>query len=332
MEGLGFRGTIMNVSLIDLVQFLCTSRIDAKLRVISEEGEGVICFSDGRIFHAETANNQGKEAFYEIVEWQQGEFRSSSLDDEWRDKVSIKCEWQQLLLEAVRILDERKLGEKLAGVERDEKIVAYCQSCQKRFYVSGAKIPFRKKISLKCPACKKDVEIKREESTQDVFEVEIEKWKFEELEEDPHFFEIVGGALICTEDEELGERVNKILKKEDYEVHVVYRGRDGFFALRHGQFSVVIVDENIDGGRLERNILLHYLQRMPMTIRRKFCVCLLSDTLKTRDVWGAFRLGVDLIVNKNHVDLIGELLHYTTTQLRKFYEPFLEELQILKVE
>jgi hypothetical protein len=52
--------------------------------------------------------------------------------------------------------------------------------------------------------------------------------------------------------------------------------------------------------------------------------------MKTRDKWAAFRLGVDLVVNKNSFEVIDELLHYSLTQKKRFYAPFLEELQILR--
>ncbi|SFM75864.1 response regulator [Thermodesulforhabdus norvegica] len=327
----GFRGTLAGVSLLDLIQFLCTSGAEVRLQVSSPDGEGIICIGDGRVFHAETARHEGEEAFFEIALWKQGEFRWTPLAGEWRNRVTIDSDWQYLILEASRIRDETVTGRTARDEERDY-IVAYCQKCQKRFYVPADKVPFGKKVRVKCPGCREEVIVEREEAVADVFEREIEKWKYEELEEGPDFLEISGGVLVCTGDVELGKSLSGALQREGYQVHLVNRGRDGFFALRQGDFSVVIIDEALDGGGLDRNILLHYLQRLPMNIRRKFYVCLLGQELRTRDFWAAFRLGVDLVVNKNNVDLIGELLHYTTVRLRKFYEPFLEELQILKAE
>jgi predicted regulator of Ras-like GTPase activity (Roadblock/LC7/MglB family) len=69
-------------------------------------GEGRIYFSQGAINHAVTPSRRGDEAFYEIMMWSGGEF-SMSAGVEVPER-SVFCNWQELLMESVRRIDEAR--------------------------------------------------------------------------------------------------------------------------------------------------------------------------------------------------------------------------------
>jgi len=324
----GFRGTLVGVSLPDIIQLLCTSTTEnLKIKVKSDSKEGIICISSGQIVHAQTLAGEGESAFYEILSWPEGEFIVVPTELEMIGKISIHKPWQQLILEAARLKDENHLKQR----SEPDKIPAYCEKCEKRFLIPSEKIPIGKKARLRCPNCQNMIEVSRDEEVQDSFEVEIERWKRDETTPEDFFLDGREGVLVCSSDEESIQKLLSILSQEDYNIKVAKTGREAFRYLREGYFQTVVLDETI--GRTEsheHSILLYYIQKLPMNIRRRFFLCLLSSSLKTRDKWAAFRLGADLIINKNSLELIDELLHYSLSHKRRFYAPFLEELQILR--
>lgn len=328
----GFRGSIVGIELSDLIQLLCTSTTGyLKIRVKSDTNEGAICISGGNIVHAQSLSKEGEEAFYEILSWAKGEFAVSPTDPEMIGKISIHKPWQQLILESARLKDEQFVRQTKGSGISDDKFPIYCDNCEKRFYVSSDKIPFGKKLKIRCPSCQHIIDVEREETTEHSFETEIERWKREEFMTEDIFLDGREGVLICSSDNNTVDILSKRFSEDDYNVRVAKTGREGFKYLREGIFQLVILDENLgQAGTHEHGVLLFYIQKLPMNIRRRFFLCLLSSSLKTRDQWAAFRLGVDLIVNKSSLEIISDLLHYSVTQKRRFYAPFMEELQMLR--
>ena len=99
----GFRGTI-SLRLTDLIQMVCLSRSDLIIDVISHKGKGTIHIRQGQISHARTDRLSGEEAFFEVLQWNDGQFeilpyRESGIN-------SVNKPWEYLLLEAVRHNDE----------------------------------------------------------------------------------------------------------------------------------------------------------------------------------------------------------------------------------
>ena len=324
----GFRGTLVGVSLPDIIQLLCTSTTEnLKIKVKGDSKEGIICISSGQIVHAQTLAGEGESAFYEILSWPEGEFIVVPTELEMIGKISIHKPWQQLVLESARLKDEDYLKQR----SEPDKIHVYCEKCEKRFLIPSEKIPIGKKVRLRCPNCQNMIEVSRDEEVQDSFEVEIERWKRDEAAPEDIFLDGREGVLVCSSDEESIQTLLKILSQEDYNIKVAKTGKEAFKYLREGYFQTVILDETI--GKMEsheHSILLYYIQKLPMNIRRRFFLCLLSSSLKTRDKWAAFRLGADLVINKNSLELIDELLHHSLSHRKRFYAPLLEELQILR--
>ncbi len=101
----GFNGDVQGLSLIDIVQLVCMEGDDRKITVQSQENNGVIYFHDNEIIHAECEGVTGKEAFYTIMSWPSGTFSMIFASTETR---SIDASWNFLLIEAVRLIDEKE--------------------------------------------------------------------------------------------------------------------------------------------------------------------------------------------------------------------------------
>ncbi|RMH93246.1 MAG: response regulator, partial [Calditrichaeota bacterium] len=100
----GFRGSIADFQLADIVQLNCLGRITSTLKVRGEGGEGTIYFRDGNVVHAEAGHLEGESAFFYMMSWSGGEFQVFRNMPPARETITRG--WQSLLLESMRLLDE----------------------------------------------------------------------------------------------------------------------------------------------------------------------------------------------------------------------------------
>jgi CheY-like chemotaxis protein/predicted regulator of Ras-like GTPase activity (Roadblock/LC7/MglB family) len=115
-EKKGFKGTITDFHLSDLIQMNCLGRMTSCLYVNRDESEGKIYFSEGNLIHAECDDLEGEEAFYEMLSWEGGGF-STKRGEEAAKETIIKG-WQSLLLEGMRRVDEANPDKKSSAAER----------------------------------------------------------------------------------------------------------------------------------------------------------------------------------------------------------------------
>lgn len=103
-EEKGFKGSVSDFQLSDIIQLNCLGRLTISLNVRNENERGTIYFRDGNIVHAETKDLAGEAAFHHIMRWKGGEFsvnKESTIPQE-----TIFRSWQSLLLESMRRVDE----------------------------------------------------------------------------------------------------------------------------------------------------------------------------------------------------------------------------------
>ena len=99
----GFKGSVSDFQLSDIIQLNCYGRISSGLRVICDDEVGMIFFQEGNIVHAETPRFEG-ESVLPIMSWQGGEFQV--MRNQLPPRETITRGWQSLLLESLRWLDE----------------------------------------------------------------------------------------------------------------------------------------------------------------------------------------------------------------------------------
>lgn len=100
----GFSGAISVQSLPELVQLYVLSNTSGKLSVRHGAELGQLWFDRGMIVHAIASFLEGEDAFYEVLSWPAGEFSMAAF--EAPPSRSIVADWQGLLLESCRRLDE----------------------------------------------------------------------------------------------------------------------------------------------------------------------------------------------------------------------------------
>lgn len=100
----GFRGTLAQMSVVDLVQTLDIGRKSCRM-VLSHQGErSEMQFHDGQLIHATLGDLTGEAVMYAVVGWHEGAFQ---IDFERFDSPhTITHSTQSVLMEALRRYDE----------------------------------------------------------------------------------------------------------------------------------------------------------------------------------------------------------------------------------
>lgn len=106
----GFVGAVSDMSLADIIQVKGGNRYSGSLVVEQSGNTGVIYFRDGEIVHAEQANLSGEEAFYAVMGWIGGTFRSEPKVSTTSRTIDQSLGF--LILEALRRMDEAKNSSK----------------------------------------------------------------------------------------------------------------------------------------------------------------------------------------------------------------------------
>lgn len=99
-------GELKDISLTGLVQVVCLERRTGELVIARRGEEGVIFFEKGEIVHAKSGNLIGAEALFHMLSWHDGSFRINDKVTVMAKTISIN--WNHLLMEGMRRIDERK--------------------------------------------------------------------------------------------------------------------------------------------------------------------------------------------------------------------------------
>ncbi len=125
-KGEKFQGTLSDLHLSDIIQLKCMSGATSALEFSGPAGEKArVYFENGQVRHATTPGGEGVEAFNEIVSWKGGKI--SEVSGTGSPPRTIDLDWQFLLMEAVRKVDEtserRAQRKKLAPSQRQKVLV-----------------------------------------------------------------------------------------------------------------------------------------------------------------------------------------------------------------
>jgi DNA-binding response OmpR family regulator len=112
-----FQGTLSDLHLADIIQLKCMSGASAVLQFTGPKGEKArVYFEGGQVRHATAPGKEGVPAFNEIVSWKGGQISEVSGGGPF--PRTITDDWQMLLMEAVRQMDETRDQPTSAGDKR----------------------------------------------------------------------------------------------------------------------------------------------------------------------------------------------------------------------
>jgi response regulator of citrate/malate metabolism len=109
-----FQGNLSELSAIDVIQMLCISRKTTSLRLSEGTSSGVILIENGEIVHAIWDKVVGEDALFAMMNVKNGLFYTSQLPPDI-DRT-IRGDWQYLLIEGLRRIDEAA-----AGINQDDE-------------------------------------------------------------------------------------------------------------------------------------------------------------------------------------------------------------------
>jgi CheY-like chemotaxis protein len=145
----------------------------------------------------------------------------------------------------------------------------------------------------------------------------------------PFDFVVEGGttALVCEPDPAIRERISGSLKELGYQITAPVSAKDALKAMRFHVFDVVVLNERFDAATPETNDLLHYLENLNMTTRRRIFVALVSENCRTMDNMAAFNRSVNMVINLKSIGDAGKIVKQGVADNRAFYHVFQETLQ-----
>jgi len=117
-----FQGTLRDLQFTDIIQLKCMSGATAVVEFIGPSGEKArVFFEKGQVRHATAPGRQGMAAFNEIVRWKGGTI--SEVTDAPSSPRTIDMDWQHLLVEAVRGIDEAEAAPARESRQENPKIL-----------------------------------------------------------------------------------------------------------------------------------------------------------------------------------------------------------------
>jgi DNA-binding response OmpR family regulator len=115
-----FQGTLSDLHIADIIQLKCMSGSTAVLEFTGPRGEKArVYFEDGQVRHATAPGKEGIAAFNEIVNWKGGKI--SEVHGAGASPRTIDLDWQILLMEAVRKIDETRGSAPAAARKKPRK-------------------------------------------------------------------------------------------------------------------------------------------------------------------------------------------------------------------
>lgn len=110
-ENHGFVGAVSGMALTDILQIKSANRFSGAITVENQGNHGTIFLKDGEVIHTEQAELSGESAFYEIIRWRGGTFKSEP--KVFTTLRTIHKSMTFLLLEALSLLDDAGSFQKL---------------------------------------------------------------------------------------------------------------------------------------------------------------------------------------------------------------------------
>ena len=125
VEGEKFQGTLRDLHVSDVIQLKCMSGATSALEITGPAGEKArVYFDNGQVCHAVSPGCEGVRAFNEIVSWKSGNV--SEVAGAKTPSSTIAVDWQFLLMDAVRRIDEtnaRREHRKMARPSKQHRIL-----------------------------------------------------------------------------------------------------------------------------------------------------------------------------------------------------------------
>ena len=178
----------------------------------------------------------------------------------------------------------------------------------------------------KAPESKSD-KVKEAAPKKEVLDGLIDSDLYDASEKPFDFVEEEGKtALVCETDPKLKGPIVENLNLMEYHITEVDNSRSALKKMRYHIYDVVVVNENFDTSSPDSNVVLIYLERLSMSIRRNIFVAMFSNRFRTMDNMIALQKSVDIVINIKNIKDAGKILSRGVTDKDFFYRAFKDAL------
>lgn len=203
-----------------------------------------------------------------------------------------------------------------------------CTKCKSKFRLPDEKIPTNKKVNLPCPKCKNKISVGPRLDTDFIAENGFSMDNYDSSEKPFDFIEEEGNtALICESDSSVTKKMVKTLNLMEYHITVAENARDALKKMRYHQYDLILINESFNADGPDSNMVMLYLERLSMDIRRNIFVAMLSSHYRTQDQMTAYRYSVNIIINLNNIDDLDKILQRGLTDHELFFRQYIESLK-----
>jgi len=205
-----------------------------------------------------------------------------------------------------------------------------CEKCQSKFAIPDEKIPDGKVISTPCPKCKNVLYIDSAQKQEALADTGF----YTDTSDDEKPFDFIEEegitALVCEQDPNIRKKVIEALDIMEYHITVAESGRDALKKMRYHAYDLIIINETFNSNSLDSNMVMLFLERLPMSIRRNTFVIMISTRFRTLDRMLAFRYSVHIIINSKNIDDFAKIVSRGLTDNELFCQVFNESLKVAK--
>jgi CheY-like chemotaxis protein len=201
--------------------------------------------------------------------------------------------------------------------------------------IAEQKLPDGQKVTIACPKCKKKLVIERPRPKADEARDEgtpPQRAPGEDYEygDEDTAIDLQGEAsrlaLVMETDSANTEKLKGILEGLGYRAVFAKDTRDALGKMRFHHFGLSILADRFDGMGLAQSPILHYLNHLSMSIRRRMFLVLMGTGFRTMDNMTAFAMSANMVVNPKDLEKFGMVLKKSLMDHERFYKVFLETL------
>jgi predicted Zn finger-like uncharacterized protein len=222
-----------------------------------------------------------------------------------------------------------------------------CGQCKSRFTIPDDKVPKDKILKLNCPKCKGKIslggEVREQPAKADESrEVPLkmmdpsagrkapeESYGYEDFTNDQaldFFEEGIKLALIMPNASINEDRLRAGIEIIGYKCIFTPNTRDAIGKLRFHHFDLIILADGFDSQPVDHSVIVNYLNRLPMSVRRNIFLALISDNFKTMDNMMAFAMSANVVINSKDIEKLHLILKKAVSENERFYKVFMDTL------
>jgi len=222
-----------------------------------------------------------------------------------------------------------------------------CEQCKSKFNIPDDKVPKDKVLKLNCPKCKGKIALGNEvpqqppkaDEAQDApltmmnpaagRKTPEESYGYEDFTNDQaldFFEEGIKLALIMPNAAINEDRLRAGIEIIGYKCIFTPNTRDAIGKLRFHHFDLIILADGFDSQPLDHSVIVNYLNRLSMSVRRKVFLALISDHFKTMDNMMAFATSANVVINSKDIEKLHLILKKAVSENERFYKVFTDTM------